>query len=126
QWVLSLANPFAAGFRDGGPSASWGIVSNIRGRPVGNVEEMKRIKPLHQHYTLIQTDIRLHASCSGGALIDLKGELIWLTTAMAAVTGGETAGGFAIPIDDGMKRVIEVLKRGEGVEYGFLGINLFP
>src|SRR5437868_10417166 len=30
QLVLSLANPFAAGFRDGSPSASWGIVSNIR------------------------------------------------------------------------------------------------
>src|SRR5262249_24158594 len=32
QFVLSLANPFVAGFRDGQPSASWGIVSNLRRR----------------------------------------------------------------------------------------------
>jgi S1-C subfamily serine protease len=79
---------------------------------------------LHQHGTLIQTDFRLHAGCSGGALIDLKGELIGLTSVMAAVAGSDTAGGYAIPIDDGMKRVIEVLKRGEEVEYGFLGVVL--
>ena len=30
QFVLSIANPYAAGFRDGQPSASWGIISNLR------------------------------------------------------------------------------------------------
>src|SRR6185369_12304081 len=69
-------------------------------------------------------DARLNVGCSGGALLDLKGELIGLTTALAAISGTEAAGGFAIPIDAGMKRVIDVLKRGEEVEYGFLGVQL--
>jgi serine protease Do len=124
QWVLSLANAFAAGFRDGSPSASWGIVSNIRRRPLGSPNELDQIKPLYQHGILLQTDVRLNVGCSGGALIDLKGELIGLTTALASINGTETAGGYALPIDDGMKRIIEVLKRGEEVEYGFLGVHL--
>ena len=47
-----------------------------------------------------------------------------LTTSQAALAAGESAGGFAIPLDDRLKRVIEVLRRGEEVEYGFLGITL--
>jgi serine protease Do len=128
QWVVSLANPFAAGFRDGSPSASWGIISNVRRRPAGSANELERAKPvyLYQHGILLQTDCRLNAGSSGGALIDLRGELIGLTTAIAAITGSETAGGFALPIDAGMKRIIDVLKRGEEVEYGFLGVSLSP
>lgn len=125
QFVLSLANPFAVGFRDGSPSASWGILSNLRRRAPGNPKEEERDKTLHEYGTLLQTDARLNLGCSGGALIDLKGELIGLTTATAAIVGGETPGGYAIPLDAGMRRIIEVLKRGEEVEYGFLGIG-FP
>jgi S1-C subfamily serine protease len=125
QFVISVANPFAAGFRDGSPSASWGIISNLRRRPASTAgDDENAIKPLHFHGTLVQTDARLNMGCSGGALIDLKGELVGLTTAAAALTGSETAGGFAIPIDPAMKRIIDVLKRGEEVEYGFLGVSL--
>lgn len=122
--VLSLANPFAAGFRDGSPSASWGIISNVRRRgPSALVreEEQNRL-PLHQFGTLLQTDARLNLGCSGGALIDLKGELIGLTTSVAAINGSETSGGFAVPMDAGMRRIVEVLKTGAEVEYGFLGV----
>jgi serine protease Do len=44
---------------------------------------------------------------------------------MAAIHGGETPGGFALPLDAGLRRILEVLKRGEEVEYGFLGVS-FP
>src|SRR5262249_34790214 len=57
--------------------------------------------------------------------IDRAVELIGLTTVLAAVPGGEASGAFAIPLDDGYKRVIGVLKRGEEVEYGFLGVGLY-
>ncbi len=124
QFILTLANPFAAGFRDGQPSASWGIVSNLRRRAPGPPREDDRPKTLHHYGTLIQTDARLHLGCSGGALLNLHGELIGLTTALAALHGGETPGGYAVPLDAGMKRIIEVLKRGEEVEYGFLGVVL--
>lgn len=126
QLIISLANPFAAGFRDGSPSASWGIVSNVRRRVVGEYEETQRKRKLHYYGTLLQADARLNLGCSGGALIDLKGNLIGLTTTQAALAGGETAGGFAFPLDETYRRVIETLRRGEEVEYGFLGVQFRP
>ncbi|HMF14494.1 MAG TPA: trypsin-like peptidase domain-containing protein, partial [Gemmataceae bacterium] len=126
QFVLSLANPFAAGFRDGSPSASWGIVSNLRRRaPLSEVElkgEVQNDKALAQFATLIQTDARLNLGCSGGALIDLDGKLVGLTTAVAALNGSETPGGFALPMDKSVRAIVEKLRRGEEVEYGFLGV----
>jgi S1-C subfamily serine protease len=123
QFVLSLANPYAAGFRDGSPSASWGILSNVRRRPAGSPNEQERTKNLHQYGTLLQLDARLNLGCSGGAVIDLKGELIGLTTSEAALGGVETPGGFAVPMDAGMWRIVEKLKEGKEVEYGFLGVS---
>lgn len=125
QIVLSLANPYAAGMKDGSPSASWGIVSNLRRRsapPASNEQERAKIK-LHHFETLIQTDVRLNVGCSGGALLNLKGELVGLTTALAAVTGGETPGGFAIPLDEHNRAYIDRLEKGLPVEFGFLGIG---
>jgi S1-C subfamily serine protease len=140
QLVLTIANPFAAGFQDGSPSASWGIVSNLRrkappnprddphdprAKPApGSPENDSTPKTLHQYGTLIQTDARLNLGCSGGALIDLKGELIGLTTARAAVTGTETTGAYAVPMDVGMRGIVDVLRQGKEVEYGFLGVEL--
>jgi len=76
--------------------------------------------------TLIQTDTRLNLGCSGGALLNLQGELVGLTSSLAGIAGGETPGGFAVPLDDGMRRIVDVLLRGEEVEYGFLGVYLKP
>jgi len=127
QFVVALANPFAAGFQDGSPTASWGIVGNLRRRTPGCTSEEERSKLcLHQFGTLIQTDARLNLGCSGGALLNLKGELIGLTTAKAALTGIETPGGFAVPMNAGLRRIVEVLRRGEEVEYGFLGVRFEP
>jgi serine protease Do len=122
-FVVSLANLFAAGFRDGSPSASWGIVSNLRRRAAGNAEEEKYKIELHVHPILLQTDARLNLGCSGGALLNLKGELIGLTTARAAINGSEGAGGFAIPLDKNIQRIIALLQQGREVEYGFLGVG---
>ena len=126
QFVICLANPYAAGFRDGSPSASWGIVSNLQRRASGVTGEIERpgVKPTLHHYgTLIQTDVRLALGCSGGGLFNLNGELIGLTTAQAALAGSEAPGGFAVPLDGPMKRIIDVLARGNEVEYGFLGVQ---
>jgi S1-C subfamily serine protease len=124
QIVLSIANPFAAGFHDGSPSASWGIVSNVRRRSTKVTKEKDLTKTLHHYGTLLQTDCRLNAGCSGGALIDLHGELIGLTTALAGITGSDVPGGFAVPMDTGMQRIVAVLKKGQEVDYGMLGVNL--
>ena len=60
---------------------------------------------------------------SGGALLNLQGELIGMTTSLAAVVGYEKSAGFAIPFDESMKRIIESLRQGKEVEYGFLGVT---
>ncbi len=126
QFVVSLSNPFAVGFRDGSASASWGIISNLRRRPPGNPDEIERGRQssIHANGTLLQTDTRITLGCSGGALLNLQGELLGLTTSIAALSGSETPGGFAIPMDTGMRRIVEKLRRGEEVEYGFLGVTL--
>jgi serine protease Do len=129
DFVLSLSNSFSAGSSDGSPSASWGMVSNLRRRATGIVSDVPSTErsaklPLYCFGTLIQTDMRMSAGCSGGALLNLQGEVVGLTSALAGIAGGDTPGGFAVPLDAGMRRIIDVLRRGEEVEYGFLGVWL--
>jgi serine protease Do len=123
HFVLTMSNPYAVGFRDGQPSASYGILSNINRRAPWNLKEDERVKPLHFYATLLQTDTRLNLGCSGGALLNLSGELVGLLTSTAAIQGGESPGGFAIPINTPMRRIVEGLKRGEEIDYGFLGVG---
>src|SRR5258708_36480887 len=104
-----MANPFAAGSRDGSPSASWGIISNLHRRASGVTSELERLKPLNHYGTLVQTDVRINLGCSGGALLNLDGELIGLTTSQAALAGSEAPGGYAAPFDSQMKKIIDVL-----------------
>ena len=123
HFVLTLSNPYAIGFRDGQPSASYGILSNIGRRAFTNLKEEDRVKPFQFYATLLQTDARMNLGCSGGALLNLSGELVGLLTSVAAIQGGETPGGFAIPISPPMRRIIETLKRGEEIDYGFVGVG---
>jgi serine protease Do len=83
----------------------------------------QRGETLHHWGTLIQTDARLELGASGGALVNLDGEMIGLTTALPALAGYERAGGFAVPVDDNFRRVVETLKAGRLPDYGFLGID---
>ncbi|MFN4259664.1 MAG: trypsin-like peptidase domain-containing protein [Gemmataceae bacterium] len=124
QLVLSIANPYTAGFRPGSPTASWGIISNIRHRGPDLPKEEDRRQPLHRYGTLWQLDTRLNVTCSGGAVINLQGELIGLTSNLAALLGTETSGGYAIPLDARYRPMVEVLKQGKEVEHGFLGVEL--
>ncbi len=127
QIVITLGNPYAIA-RDGEVSASWGIVSNLSRKagalPNPNPNSVGVTKPtLHHFGTLIQTDAKLNLGTSGGALINLKGEMVGLTTSAAAAAGFEQAAGYAIPVDDVFRRAIKALQEGREVEYGFLGIS---
>jgi S1-C subfamily serine protease len=126
QFVVLLANTFAPGFRDWSPTASWALIANVRERLYRPVDRKEFNKTRHSHTlyhypTLLQLDMRLKA-VSGGAVFNLDGELIALTTARA-LEGGEAPGSFALPLDAAVHRIIEVLRRGEEVEYGFLGVG---
>ena len=54
--------------------------------------------------------------------MNLKGEMIGLTTSLAALFGYERPGGFAIPIDEDFRRALDTLKTGRLPDYGFLGV----
>lgn len=123
QIVVALGNPYAIA-RDGQASASWGIVSNLsRKGPPTIGEDGRTSRTLHQSGTLIQTDAKLNLGTSGGALINLKGEMVGLITAAAALPGSEQAAGYAVPVDETFRRIIDTLKQGREVEYGFLGVT---
>lgn len=133
QIVITLGNPQAIA-RDGQVSASWGIVSNL-GRKAGpllsestdSIDRVKWQRPtLHHFGTLIQTDTRLHFNSSGGALVNLRGELVGLTTTLASLPGQEAGASYAIPINSQMRRIIERLKEGREVEYGVVGFSVVP
>jgi serine protease Do len=132
QFVIALGNPYAIA-RDGQASASWGIISNLgrKDRPWVNGpaadSEVTTPRPtLHQLGSLIQTDARLNLGTSGGALVNLKGEMIGLTVALAATLGYEQSAGFALPVDEAFLRAVNILKQGREVEYGFLGVKPLP
>jgi serine protease Do len=127
QLVLGLGNPYAIA-RDGSATASWGMISNISRRPaptrVRDFGMPQSDSSIHQFGTLLQVDTRMDLGTSGGALVNLRGELIGVTTSLAAIEGYERSVGFAIPIDEFTRRVIETLCHGYEVEYGFLGLTL--
>jgi serine protease Do len=124
QIVISLGNPYAIA-RDGQASAAWGIVANLarKAPPIADDAATSGKSTLHHFGTLIQTDARLNRGTSGGPLMNLKGEMIGLVTSLPAVAGYEETAGYAMPVDATFRRVIEILKQGREVEYGFLGIQ---
>jgi serine protease Do len=124
QFVIALGNPYAIA-RDGQPSATWGLVSNLarQAPPPRNASRPSEGREtLHHWGTLIQTDARLELGTSGGALVNLRGEMVGLTASLAAMSGAERPGGFAYPVDDDFRRALDVLKTGQAPEYGFLGV----
>jgi serine protease Do len=125
--VIALGHPMATGFADGAASASWGLLSNVRRKAAGPAREDARYRTergLHHYGSLLQTDARIALGCSGGGLFDLDGKLVGMTAPLAAVTGTDTAGGYAIPFDQNYRRIIAALRSGREVEYGFLGVGI--
>ncbi|GAG00426.1 unnamed protein product, partial [marine sediment metagenome] len=59
----------------------------------------------------------------GGAVLNLQGELIGIATSLAALEGYEKSVGYAVPVDESGRRIIDTLTRGHEVEYGFLGVQ---
>jgi len=124
QIVVALGNPYAIA-RDGQASAAWGIVANLQRKAAPSADDRGR-RTLHHYGTLIQTDAKLSLGTSGGALLNLKGEMVGLTTSLAAVAGFEQAAGYAIPVDDVFRRVLGELKEGREPGFGLIGVQFDP
>ena len=127
QFVITLGNPYAIA-RDGSVCAGWGMLSNMarRPKPIGlplGDHERNKTETIHHLGTLLQIDGQLNLGTSGGAVLNRRGELIGMVTAMAALEGYEKSVGYAVPLDDSMKRIITELANGYEVEYGLLGIS---
>ncbi len=124
--VLVLGNPYAIA-RDGSASVSRGMISNISRfpAPAGPKDDPETLnkETIHRFGTLLQVDARLNLGTSGGALLNLRGELIGITTSLAALDGYEKSVGYAVPVDGATRKIIDALSRGFEVEYGFLGIH---
>ena len=124
NFLLAFGNPFNSG-RDGQAAASWGILANIA-RRLDSAQVEPRARQLRHYPTLLQLDAKLNLGMSGGAVINLRGELVGLTTAAANAGGFDAQAGYALPVDGLARRAIEALRDGREVEYGFLGIGLSP
>src|SRR5205823_13707479 len=86
-------------------------------------DESGTVKNYYKYGPLLEHDVRVNAGVTGGALLNLDGELIGLTTAAAAVNDREIGPGYAIPADDNFRRIVDVLRRGQEGEDGFLGVS---
>jgi serine protease Do len=106
--VLAIGNPFGVG-----QTVTMGIVS-ATGRSLGG--------RIEQFEDFIQTDAAINPGNSGGALINSKGELVGINTAiLAGESGGNQGIGFAIPINLAHNIMDQILKNGK-VTRGFIGI----
>ncbi len=75
------------------------------------------------YQNFIQTDAAINPGNSGGPLVNLRGEVIGLNTAIASSSGGNEGIGFSIPINVAVRIMRELIETG-GVERGFLGVKL--
>jgi serine protease Do len=116
QWVVAIGNPFGFALPNPEPTVTVGVIS-------ASHRSLGRITPANKDYNnLIQTDAAINPGNSGGPLVNLKGEVIGINVAIISLTGGYQGLGFAIPIDS-VKRVMNALKEGKTIIYGWLGVG---
>jgi serine protease Do len=131
EWVLAVGNPFRLT-----STVTAGIVS-AKGRGIGIIgsEDRDQESPFGGRgqrqggkqlnsgiESFIQTDAAINPGNSGGALVNTKGELIGINSAIASQTGSYEGYGFAIPINLAKKVLNDIEKYG-AVKRGYLGVS---
>jgi Do/DeqQ family serine protease len=111
EWVLAIGNPFE--FRS---TVTAGIVS-AKARNINIIAGRDRLE------SFIQTDAAVNPGNSGGALVNLKGELVGINTAIASPTGAFAGYSFAIPVSLVQKVVADLTEFGM-VQRALLGISI--
>ena len=106
DFAIAIGNPFGLG-----QTVTSGIISAL-GRSGLNIENYENF---------IQTDAAINSGNSGGALINLRGELIGINTAILGKSGGNIGIGFAIPSNMANNIAQQIMKHGS-VKRGMLGI----
>nr|WP_294795373.1 trypsin-like peptidase domain-containing protein [uncultured Mucilaginibacter sp.] len=135
EWVLAVGNPFNLT-----STVTAGIVSakgrgidiigtqddddddDMGGNPFGMRMQQRNQKPKTGIESFIQTDAAINPGNSGGALVNTKGELIGINSAIASHTGSYEGYGFAIPINMAKKILGDIEKFG-AVKRGYVGVS---
>ena len=113
--AVAIGHPLTLG---AAPTVTTGVISAIDRRLDVGSENMNNAVTL---FGLIQTDAPITRGSSGGALLNQKGELIGITTAIATADVGAEGLGFAVPINLALGIVEDILDDGK-VLHAFLGI----
>ena len=113
--AVAIGHPLTLG---AAPTVTTGVISALNRRLDVGSESMKNAVTL---FGLIQTDAPITRGSSGGALLNQKGELIGITTAIATADVGAEGLGFAVPINLALGIVEDILDDGK-VLHAFLGI----
>ena len=111
EWVLAVGNPFNIS-----STVTAGIVS-AKGRSMAIIEDSYRIE------SFIQTDASVNRGNSGGALVNLRGEMIGINTAILSPTGGNVGISFAIPSSIVQKVVKDLIEFG-AVQRAIMGVQI--
>ena len=106
DFVVAIGNPFGLG-----QTVTSGIVSALGRSGLG----------IHGYEDFIQTDASINVGNSGGALVNLRGELVGINTAILAPNKGSIGIGFAIPSNVTLSILSEILAHGR-VRRGLLGV----
>ncbi len=110
EWVLAVGNPFNLT-----STVTAGIVS-AKARDINIMNNNKRIE------SFIQTDAAVNPGNSGGALVNTRGNLIGINTAISSQTGSYIGYSFAVPSNIAKKVIEDILEFGN-VQRAYLGIN---
>jgi Do/DeqQ family serine protease len=116
EWVLAVGNPF-----DLTSTVTAGIVS-AKSRNINIINSRAR-RDAFPIESFIQTDAAVNPGNSGGALVNTRGELIGINTAIASKTGSYSGYSFAIPVNL-MRKVIGDLIEFGVVQRGFIGARI--
>ena len=112
QWAIALGSPF-----DKQNSMTVGVVSALgRREAIGSAMQGQRYYP-----NLIQTDASINPGNSGGPLLNIRGEVIGINTAIESPTGSFAGIGFAVPINTARFVMEQLITRGKVVR-GFFGV----
>jgi serine protease Do len=106
EWVLAVGNPF-------------NLTSTVT---AGIISAKSRSISTTNNLSFIQTDAAVNPGNSGGALVNTKGELIGINTAIKSRTGSYVGYSFAIPSNTAKKVIEDLLEFGK-VQRGILGIS---
>ncbi|ODS34833.1 MAG: protease [Candidatus Scalindua rubra] len=112
DWVIAIGSPF--GYSQ---TVSAGIVSAI-----GRTHVTPLAKPF-AYENFIQTDAAINPGNSGGPLVNLRGEIIGINSAIATRTGGFQGVGFAISVEIANEVISDLIEEGRVVR-GYLGVGI--